>query len=97
MKIPPKSVTAHKGMLSKNPQSFTASIMTLGNTVFVAVPMPAVFIIVWVIPCIISNTESIKFMPYTTNPLAIANLIKYFKAASGLLISVRLAHDLATP
>jgi len=45
----------------------------------------------------ISKTASIKSIPYTTKPLAIANRINSFKADSGLLISVRFAQDFATP
>lgn len=37
IKILPNSDTAHKGILSKNPQSSTASMISLGRTVLVAV------------------------------------------------------------
>ena len=34
MNSPPMSVTAHRGMLSKKPQSSTAVTISVGNTVF---------------------------------------------------------------
>ena len=55
MKIPPKSVTAQTGMLSKKPQSSTASMISWGIVVDVAVPTPTVVIIWEVILCTISN------------------------------------------
>ena len=57
MKIQPKSVTAQTGMLSKNPHSPTASIISWGIVVDIAVPTPTVVIIWEVIPY-----ESIEYL-----------------------------------
>ena len=46
MNSPPISVTAHSGILSKNPQSSTAFIISSGNTVSSVLPNPAVFIMI---------------------------------------------------
>ena len=71
MNNPPMSVTAHRGMDSKNPQLSTAVIISCGNTVVVAPPKLADVIIVDITPCIILNTASIRFKPYVTTLLQI--------------------------
>lgn len=44
IKIPPRRLTAHNGILSKKPQSDIASITSWGNTVSVAIDKPTVII-----------------------------------------------------
>ena len=97
MNSPPISVTAHSGILSKNPQSSTAFIISSGNTVSSVLPNPAVFIIVLVIPCTILKSAIINSNPYVTTPFAIAKRIKIFNACSGLFTSVKLPQVLTTP
>ena len=46
----PISVTAHRGMLSKNPQSSIAVTISLGKVVLVAEPTPEAVIIVLIAP-----------------------------------------------
>ena len=63
MNRPPMSVTAHKGILSKKPQSSTAVTISCGNTVWDAEPKPAAFIMVEMIPCTILNRAIISSNP----------------------------------
>ena len=50
MNNPPISVTAHKGILSKKPQSSIAVTISCGNIVACGVPNPAEFMIVLTTP-----------------------------------------------
>ncbi len=59
----PISVTAQRGMLSKNPQSSIAVTIALGNFVLLTVPMPEARIIVDITPCAISNRAIIRSRP----------------------------------
>ena len=97
IKSPPISVTAHRGILSKNPQSSTASMISSGKTVSSVLPKPAVCIIVLVTPCMMLNNAIISSSPYVTTPFAIAKRIKIFNACSGLFTSVKLPQVLTTP
>ena len=63
MNRPPISVTAHKGMDSKNPQSSTAVMISCGSTVACGLPKPAEFMIVLTTPWIISKIAIISSMP----------------------------------
>lgn len=63
MKSPPISVTAHNGILSKNPQSSTAVTISCGNTVCAAEPKPAAFIMVDIKPCTMLNRAIISSKP----------------------------------
>ena len=45
MNINPNSVTAHKGIDSKNPVLLTASMISCGSTVSLDTPNPAVSVI----------------------------------------------------
>ena len=56
----PMSVTAHSGMLSKNPHSSTLVINSGGKTVFCGVEKPAEPIIVEIVPWTILNRASIS-------------------------------------
>ena len=62
-KRPPISVTAHKGMLSKKPQSSIASTISCGKTVSLAEPKPAAFMIVEISPCTIVKSAIISSKP----------------------------------
>ena len=97
IKSPPINVTAHRGILSKNPQSSTASMISSDKTVSSVLPNPAVCIIVLVTPCMILNNAIISSSPYVTTPFAIAKRIKIFNACSGLFTSVKLPQVLTTP
>ena len=63
MNSPPMSVTAHRGMLSKKPQSSTAVTISEGSTVCCAEPKPAAFIMVEISPCMILNRAIISSSP----------------------------------
>ena len=60
MNSPPMSVTAHSGMLSKNPHSSTLVINSGGKTVCCGVEKPAEPIIVEIVPWTILNRASIN-------------------------------------
>ena len=70
---PPISVTAHKGILSKNPQSSMVVTISAGKVVCSGVPNPAAFIMVEIVPCTILNSASISSIPYVITPFANAN------------------------
>ena len=57
------SVTAQSGMLSKNPQLSTAVTISVGRTVLVTSPNPAVSIALLAIPCTIVNIAIISSKP----------------------------------
>ena len=63
MNSPPMSVTAHSGMLSKNPHSSTLVINSGGKTVCCGVEKPAEPIIVEIVPWTILNRASISSIP----------------------------------
>ena len=63
MNKPPISVTAHRGIDSKNPQLSIVSIISAGKVVCVAEPKPAAVIMVEIVPCMILNSASISSMP----------------------------------
>ena len=65
-------------------------MISVGNTVCVVPPNPAVFIIVLAIPCTILNIAIINSSPYVISPLAMANLINNFNACSGFFTSAKL-------
>ena len=60
MNSPPMSVTAHSGMLSKNPHSSTLVINSDGYNVCCGVEKPAEPIIVEIVPWTILNRASIN-------------------------------------
>ena len=63
MNSPPISVTAHRGMLSKKPQSSTAVMISWGSAVFCAAPMPAERMMVEITPCTIRKSAIISSSP----------------------------------
>ena len=63
MNSPPISVTAQRGMLSKNPQSSTAFMISEGSTVYCAEPKPAEFIMVEITPWTMRNNAIISSNP----------------------------------
>ena len=97
IKRPPISVTAHNGILSKNPQSSIVVIISEGNVVWFGFPKPAVFIMVEIVPWTILNKASISSSPCVITPIVIANRIKSFKVCSGFLTSVKLSQVRTTP
>ena len=94
---PPISVTAHKGILSKNPQSSMVVTISAGKVVCSGVPNPAAFIIVEIVPCTILNSASISSIPYVITPFANAKRTKSFKACSGFFTSVKLPQVFTIP
>ena len=63
MNSPPISVTAHRGMLSKKPQSSTAFTISGGSTVCDAAPKPAADMMLEITPCTMLNRATISSMP----------------------------------
>ena len=59
----PINVTAHNGILSKNPHASTAVTISCGRVVCCGVPNPPAFIIVLIIPCTILNSAIISSKP----------------------------------
>ena len=94
---PPISVTAHKGILSKNPQSSMVVTISAGKVVCSGVPNPAAFIMVEIVPCTILNKASISSIPYVITPFASAKRTKSFSACSGFFTSVKLPQVFTIP
>ena len=59
----PIKVTVHNGILSKNPQSSTAVMISCGNTVSCTFPNPAASMMVLTTPCMIRNNAIINSRP----------------------------------
>ena len=59
----PIKVTAHRGIDSKKPHSSIAVTISSGKVVPELAPKPALFIMVEITPCTISNRASISSMP----------------------------------
>ena len=97
MNMDPRRVTAHRGIDSRKPVLFTASMISWGITVLWAFPKPTVLVIVEMMPCTISNIPVISSIPYMTNPLAIMNRRNSLKACSGLLTYYQLVQVLISP
>ena len=89
MNRPPISVTAHKGIDSKNPQLSMAVTISAGKTVCAAEPKPAAVIMVLISPCTILNKAIINSKPYVTAAFAKAKRMKSFRACSGFFSSVK--------
>ena len=94
---PPISVTAHKGILSQNPQFSIADTKSSGNTVSVADETPAAVIIEAIPLCTIPNKVVINSIPCVMTAFAKMNRTKSFTACSGFFKSVKLPHVLTTP
>ena len=60
---PPISVTAHSGMLSKNPQSSIAVTISSGSTASAVFPKPAEFMMEEIIPWTIVKRAIINSIP----------------------------------
>jgi hypothetical protein len=85
---PPKSVTAHNGILSKNPVLLIAVTISAGSTAGEELlPIPDEFIIVDINPCTMLSSAIISSSPYTTAALAIAKRMNTLIATSGRFIS----------
>ena len=63
MNSPPINVTAHRGMLSKKPQSSMAVTISAGRTVDCGAPKPAAFIMDDTMPWMMLNRANISSMP----------------------------------
>lgn len=90
-------VTAQSGIDSKKPQFSTAVIISCGKFIAVAPPIPEAFIIVDIVPCMMSNIDVSSSSPCVMRTLHIANLINILNACSGFLSSATEPQVFITP